>query len=51
MVNGFIVDALNLGGVEGVSDVESRAVEAAVLVLAEGGVVAVLRARAAPVPL
>lgn len=51
MVDGFVVDALNLGGVEGMSDVESRAVEAAILVLAEGGIVAVLRARAASVPL
>lgn len=50
MVDRFVVDALNLGSVEGVSDVESRAVETPVFVFTEG-VVAILRARAAPVSL
>lgn len=51
MVDGFVVYTLNLSGVEGVGDMESRAVESAILVLAEGGVVTVFRARAASVTL
>ena len=51
LVDGFVVYALYLGSVEGVGDVESRAVKPAVLVFPEGGVVAIFRARPAAIPL
>lgn len=51
VIDWFIVDALDLGSVEGVRDVQSGAVKPAILVFSKGRVVAVLRARSAPVPL